>query len=437
MTRTHLDVEQPPLLDAGPDLPGSASAVVLNGQDEPDGRLGLSTPRLGVFSDSRGKPIHRWYPFLEGYSPDLVARILATRGAGAHLIDPFGGCGTTALAASQLGLDSAFCEVNPYLSWVADVKVNVSHRASRDPALGELLSLAERLEHGFMPPESESSPLVVADARRGFFPPGVAANAAGLLEWIAENLQSPVRELAMLAVTTSLIPASNMVRRVDLRKRRGDDPPPAPLSPTVASQLRVIYADIQNSASQLDGRAKCVARDARRLGRLEQPVDTVITSPPYLNGTNYCRNTKLELLALGSIADEADLSGLRAASITAGINNVSRRRGEPDRIEAVEAIAAELDAVAYDRRIPALVRLYFSDMRAVFERVRANAVHGARWFLDIGDSRFAGVHVPTPHLLVEVAKGEGWSLVGIETLRSRRSYDGTTLTQVLLELVAV
>src|SRR4051794_10392886 len=83
-------------------------------------------PRLGVFDDNRDRPIHRWYPFVEGYSADLVGLALGDLPPSGVLLDPFGGSGTTALAASLAGYDCLFCEINPYLAWVAEMKVNQS-----------------------------------------------------------------------------------------------------------------------------------------------------------------------------------------------------------------------------------------------------------------------------------------------------------------------
>jgi hypothetical protein len=281
-----------------------------------------------------------------------------------------------------------------------------------------------------------SHPLLEVDAQRNFFPPGVASRIVGLLAWIGSNLTAPLDQLAQLAVTTSLISASNMVRRTDLRKRHAGDSPPAPLEATVAAQLRIFHADVIEAAPRLTGRTVRVAADARTLRAPRQPFTTIITSPPYLNGTNYCRNTKLELFAL-SLLDEPKLAELRLSSITAGINNVSKRRATPTLTDDVEQVARQLDAVAYDSRIPSMVRLYFSDMQVVFERVRKASAPGAIWLLDIGDSRFAGVNVPTPTLLVAVASSVGWELEVTKTIRERRSYDGTPLTQVLLSLRAV
>lgn len=78
------------------------------------------------------RPFHRWYPFVEGYSADLVERALIEQTADGTVLDPFGGSGTTALAAAMLGRDSVFAEVNPYMAWVADVKVNQSRRVAAE-----------------------------------------------------------------------------------------------------------------------------------------------------------------------------------------------------------------------------------------------------------------------------------------------------------------
>jgi len=394
---------------------------------------------LGVFGDNRWRPIHRWYPFVEGYSDELVGQSLAglPPNAGVALLDPFGGSGTTSLAASLRGFDSMFCEVNPYLAWVAHVKVNLARQAAGDGNLQSLLALAEALMGRSGSPGSWRHPLVCADRRRVFFPPGVSRLVVGLLEKIDDELAGPVRELARLGVATSLIPISNMVRRTDLRRRTAGDPPPASFAESVARQLRVIYEDVVAAGSALRGTAVQVGCDARALTSTPVPVTLIVTSPPYLNGTNYCRNTKLELLALGFIDEEPELAPLRAASVTAGINNVSSRRTAPDLHPSVEEVASKLDVLAYDQRIPKLVRLYFSDMKHVLASLRAVAVNDARLLLDIGDSRFAGVHVPPPRLLVDVAAEEGWCLESSMVIRRRRSYDGTALEQVLLTFDAV
>ena len=120
--------------------------------------------------------------------------------------------------------------------------------------------------------------------------------------------------------------------------------------------------------------------------------------------------------------------------MTAGINNVSKRIREPSVIAAVEDVAVKLDECAYDVRIPRMIRAYFSDMQIVLATTRTAIKPGGRMVLDIGDSRFAGVHVDVPELLVLIAEGVGWEIEDVEVIRNRVAKDGNPLCQKLLRL---
>jgi DNA modification methylase len=346
-------------------------------------------------------------------------------------MDPFGGSGTTALAAANLGRDSVYAEVNPYLAWIADVKVNQARQAAMTGGARELRTLANEI-FATLPPVDQDHALLIADRLRGYFPDGVADKALGVLALIDKTLTGAAREVARLALATSLVPASRMVRRTDLRRRTSRDPVPLNLLTTVEKHLRAYADDVEQDGTRIQGTARRIAGDVREHWLDEPEISVIVTSPPYLNGTNYCRNTKLELLALDYIESERDLKGLRTSMISAGINNVSKRRPTARSIDCVEPIAEQLDEAAYDIRIPALVRTYFSDMQVALSQVRKRAVPGAQMYLDIGDSRYCGVQVPTPSLLQEIAETEGWRFLDQDVLRTRRSYDGTQLTQVLM-----
>ena len=413
-----------PLLSKTPPARGSAPPIGANG--------------LGVFGANRSRPFHRWYPFVEGYSAELVERALAESAPDGLVLDPFGGSGTTALAAALLGRDSIFAEVNPYLAWVADVKVNQARTATEAAGgTGELRRAAQATADAPNAPNpvEDDHPLLLADRKREYFPPGVAREIVGALGIIDESLGGASREVARLAVATAVTPASLMVRRTDLRRRTANDPKPVDFRTAVSRLLCEFADDIDAHGSAIAGRTIRVAADVRGEWSDAPDVAVVVTSPPYLNGTNYCRNTKLELLALGFISSEKELQSLRASSISAGINSVSGRRPAPG-LECVEPIARRLDRVAYDIRIPALVRAYFADMQAALERVRERALPGAPMYLDIGDSKYCGIHVPTHSLTRRLAENVGWHCLGEEVLRARRSYDGSLLTQVLLQFEA-
>jgi hypothetical protein len=56
----------------------------------------------------------------------------------------------------------------------------------------------------------------------------------------------------------------------------------------------------------------------------------------------------------------------------------------------------------------------------------------SRLVIDIGDSRFAGVHVPTHDFIIQIAVQLGLEHIYTEKVRERHSKDGTKLKQVLL-----
>ena len=391
--------------------------------------------RLGVFDDNRRLPLHRWYPFVEGFSSELVSRALASRRAKA-VFDPFGGSGTTALTAALQGIPSSFTEVNPFLAWVADVKVN---------GVAEFLDagLDSKLVSGFRPltqakkQVTSDHPLWVINEKRDFLPRKNLAALLGTLD-LLDDLEGPTRDIVKLACLTSILECSNMIRRTDLRRRTSGDRGPADFGKTLQERLHIFGEDLRALEGVRMARTTHVGSNAKGGWCVTEPLDLIVTSPPYLNGTNYCRNTKMELLAGGFIGSEAELASLRDASVMAGINNVSNRRQVADvDVPAVVMTVQEVEESNYDQRIPRMVKGYFDDMTQVIASIRSHSRKGARFLLDIGDSRFGGVHVDTPRLLVAVAEAQDWVLIEKTQLRQRRSYDGSALTQDLLVFEAV
>lgn len=391
--------------------------------------------REGVFADNRKLPIHRWYPFIEGYSSLLVERALADAPAADSIFDPFSGSGTTALTAAMQGRASTYTEVNPYLRWVAQVKTEASQLGAAAD-WNELRAVAATVEQAVSRSKgisSEDNSFARVARARQYFAEETIDQIAGTLSIIDVELQGWARDLARLAVASALVPASNMLRRTDLRRRTSKDPRPTSFGEEVIGIITDIVEDVRTAGHAITATPRCVGTNALEAYAAHDPFDLIVTSPPYLNGTNYCRNTKLELLALGLIDSEADLEKLRPAMVTAGINNVSKANRTPSRIHAIDSVVAELEAATYDQRVPKMVTRYFSDMQAVLRRLNIESRPGAALWLDIGDSKYSGVHVRTDEILRDIASTAGWDHVETEVLRSRRSYDGSKLSQVLLK----
>ena len=69
-------------------------------------------------------PFQTWRPFKEAFAPEIVERALSeSAGSVRHIADPFGGSGTTALAAQFFGVRPTTIEVNPFLADLIEAKI--------------------------------------------------------------------------------------------------------------------------------------------------------------------------------------------------------------------------------------------------------------------------------------------------------------------------
>lgn len=399
---------------------------------------------VGVtFRDSKRLPLHRWYPYVEGFSADYVSEALRRFGPVRSVYDPFGGAGTCQVEASAAGIPSYYSEVNPLMRFVADTKVNASiwARAHMEQTERVLRSFVEALRSPGFSARARGVSLrgyeAAFDDRDYFEEPHLRdlLAARDLSVELANGIE-PLRALMLLAVAANTVKSSNMTRRADLRRRRADEYKNrvVDVSAFVADKVHEMLDDLRDKRGPRV-ETRCVSHDARAVSSEALPeIELALTSPPYLNGTNYCRNTKLEMWLLGWLAAESDLHVFRKAAIAAGINNVSKDRADARKFDSVEPVVTALAATDGDQRIPLLVRYYFSDMMdvlaSVFERLRP----GGRFVLDIGDSKFYGVHVPTDVLLGNVAEEAGYVVEESRMLARRYSHDKSKLQQVELVL---
>ena len=79
-----------------------------------------AAPRVARYSDSNrlepaDRPAHDWYRFILSYPPHLVRQYVERFGieAGANVLDPFCGTGTTVVECQKLGLRGIGVEAHP------------------------------------------------------------------------------------------------------------------------------------------------------------------------------------------------------------------------------------------------------------------------------------------------------------------------------------
>ena len=403
-----------------------------------------STGGIGfTFRDSKRKPIHRWYPYVEGFSAAYVHHILTNLGSKVKTIyDPFGGCGTAQLEASLLGVPSFYSEINPFAATVCEAKVNASREAKEhwsdvEKVFQSFLSNLRSDRFKVLTRRVSLGDYKAAFPSRNYFVEKDIREllAALMLADESSRISQPAGAILRVAVASIAVPSSNMTRRADLRRRRPGEYKNRVVNVREMLRRKVfeVIEDLTNMP-KTSAPTRFISADCRSIPpEYLRAFDFALTSPPYLNGTNYFRNSKIELWLLGFIKNEQGLRKFTSQAIRSGINNISGKRNFT-RFDVVEKFARAVDKRAYDNRIPALVRGYFSDMHSVLQSVFGSLVEGSHFVLDMGDSRFAGVHIPTDIILSELARDVGFEILANRILAKRYSIDKTELRQVELLL---
>ena len=83
-----------------------------------------------AFAANRSAPVHRWVPWIAGFSKHFIEDAISTYASGDRqtVLDPFAGVGTTLVEADLAGHEAVGFEINPYAAFAARLKLE-AHRA--------------------------------------------------------------------------------------------------------------------------------------------------------------------------------------------------------------------------------------------------------------------------------------------------------------------
>lgn len=420
--------------------------IAKNANGHARGKIGDRNSGLqATFRGGKGSPLHDWYPYLEGYSPDFVSSIItAFAPAAKTILDPFCGSGTTALVSALHGRQALYTEVNPVCQFVISAKASALAMSSlkRHDLSKRLLAIHDDLPRTLksaLPDVTLRNAYEAAFSGRLSFD-DTSFNQILRARTVADKLSADNPALGILftvAVLRSLVPGSLMIRRGDLRFRTTQElsrERPCFVS-ALQESLHIIASDLID-AEAASGTVQFIGADARQLSaNLSAPVDAIITSPPYLNGTNYFRNTKLELWFLRQLSVKNQLRSYRDAAITSGINDVTVGKSRGNGVGAlpsslIDTIKA-LEEDAYDQRIPMMVEAYFREMAVVLQNFKAVSHKDTVIAIDLGDSCYGDIWVPTHDIICDLMAENGFNRSELVVLRERQSRGGSKLSQTL------
>jgi hypothetical protein len=178
----------------------------------PNGNGNGRTFRDPAFGENKNLPVHRWIPWIAGYSAsfvdDVISTYLGNRKTTSLILDPFCGVGTTLLQAILHGHNAIGFEINPYPALAARAKLStVAIDLSRlDSSLSSMRKASRKWRNGALPGSIHPPPL---KSRTPFFSPKVENQVLHALEFINQIESESIGNLFRAAFGAVMVGFSN------------------------------------------------------------------------------------------------------------------------------------------------------------------------------------------------------------------------------------
>jgi DNA modification methylase len=368
------------------------------------------------FSQNRSLPIHSWFDYKQGYSPELIQKLVEDLSVPKDgiILDPFNGVGTTLLAADSIGIESFGFDVNPVAVLASEVK-NRKYSKKDLTLIKDLLEgFSRRKPKGISAPKYKSLPRIYKDEELKDLLVIRAFVDAQAIDW--------VRRFLLLAFVSIVEPVSNRIKDGNGIKIAKNKKPVEDIFGLYNSKVMSMISDlnvVQPSGlgktifgSILDDQAFEKIRDLR--------FDAAIYSPPYANCFDYLEVYKMEMWMGGFVSEYSDFAQYRNASVRSHVNSSFSKFIAHEDLDVNLVTSALTGVILWNKNIPSMVAGYFDDMTGVLTRTFEVLKVGGASAIVVANSSYQGIIVPTDLLLAKIAKEIGFTVESINKARAIR-----------------
>jgi len=386
---------------------------------------------LTTYQGGKDTAFQRWFHFKEAFSPEFVSAAIASLGyRPTHVIDPFGGSGTSAITAQLLSINTTTVEVNPFLADVIKAKLSpltgeklLSAAADFQARLHDTPADLSRLAH--LPPTF----IEYEGKDRWIFPRDVARRLAQYLACIDAIEDNDVQRFFRVVLGAVLVDCSNVYvngkGRRYRRAWRSNKPTPGKLDLDFGQQFNTSFEDVLRFEHRPRSRVTVINGDSRTaLQQVEEKADLIVFSPPYPNSFDYTDIYNVELWVLGYIGSSADNLILRNQTLRSHVQirrNYEGPKGKSEKLSSIVDALGSRRETLWDSTIPEMIGAYFRDLELVLEQSHRLLASTGRVMMVVGDSRYANVRIEVAAILAELAKSMGFSHVTTREVRQMRA----------------
>jgi DNA modification methylase len=393
-----------------------------------------------AFSENKTQPLHRWVPWIAGFSAQFVQDCFETflndrrKRSAPCVLDPFAGVGTTLVQALLNGIDCIGFEINPYA--VLACKAKLKSMTLDLPALENWCTEYQKLVCRISGKPTKQRPAGFK-TRIPFFSPSVEEQVFTFLDFVERIPHPEIADLFRVAFGSVMVSFSNYTYEPSLGSRPGAGKPlieKADVHGAILRKLHEMTADIQWIKKRV-GVLPSVQAQIYNLNFLESDdvlppcsVDLVVTSPPYLNNYHYVRNTRPQLFWLSLVSSSKELRQLEDGNFGKYWQTVRDREPLDLSFDHPE-LSSTLLRLRQTRKEKGpyggpgwanYVAAYFNDCYRFCRVLKRVLARRGVAVVVIGNSIIQGHEIKTDLVLADIARQNGFALVGVQQIRTKR-----------------
>lgn len=374
-------------------------------------RYDLTYQYLVNFSKTKNLPIHRWFYYQEGYSPELIKKVLKylNLNGSTHLFDPFAGSGTSLVAAKELGIKATGIEINPFSCHMAISKTqNYSE---------EEIKILENFKVPNYKPIKKLFEKYELSIIENLF----EIENFEKIELIKKKIESEKNTKVKNILFTTLL---CILQQVSYYKKAGNGLKKKRIYKSIDTfeafkfKLNEIISDIklnENKNKTVIINDNCLNINNHKIDE----IDISIFSPPYANCFDYYEVYKIELWIGEFVKSYEELRNLRKAALTSNLNADLKKKTKI--VTTSKVLIPIIDYLnntkLWDNKIPKMLNAYFSEMEQLLVSLFEKTRNGGYCVVVVGNSSYGGLAVPTDIILAEIGKNLGFTVQEIIVAR--------------------
>lgn len=386
--------------------------------------------RIMQFNKNKKEPIHRWYPFVEGYSKEFIKSIIdEVNKKDLVCLEPFSGSGTTSLELQHNNIPCYSFEVNPLMYIIAKVKLENDYDLNKVELWHDFIQTNRAIINADL--KTVFSTLYEGDNKEKWnYDKAVGLAVQKLKTSISLVKEEKYKNLFFVVLSSILLDVSNLYRNgkclsykknwkeinlseADVFKKFDD------------KMDKEIKIDIQSIKKSKQNNRDILFNEDSRVGIEtkvpDNSIDLVITSPPYLNSRDYTDTYMLELKTLGLTSTYEEVRNLREKTLRSHVQ-IKWEDNESINNKTLESTLKLLkycsgDKEIWNSSILDMVRLYFVDMKKIFHVLYKKVKLGGRIYFNVSNSAYFNVMINTLEICAEIAESERFKVIEIRKAR--------------------